>query len=67
MKASFRWMQLISEDNHLPIDEGNVVDRIGKQIGAVEETVSLTSKYQNALVAKVIKKQKIEGSFKTLG
>lgn len=62
MKASFRWMQLISEDNHLPIDEGNVVDRIGKQIGAVEETVSLTSKYQNALVAKVIKKQKIEGS-----
>ncbi len=62
MKASFKWMQLISEANRLPIDEGDVIDRIGKQIGAVEETVSLTSKYQNALIVKVIKKQKIDGS-----
>ncbi len=55
MKASLRWMQWYGKDSqalHAPIDE--LVQKIGAQLGAIEEIENLGEKYQGIVVAKVV-------------
>ncbi len=51
MKVSINWLKEFV-DIDLPVDE--LVKKIGAQLGAVEEVVDLSKKYQGIVVAKVI-------------
>jgi len=51
MKISLNWIKKYAKVD-LPIDQ--LVDKIGSQLGAVEEVIDLGAKYQGAVVAKVV-------------
>ena len=54
MKVSLNWMKWYGGQGlDTPIDE--LVERIGAQLGAVEEVENLGAKYQGVVVAKVVK------------
>lgn len=55
MKVSVNWIKEYV-DIDVSIDE--LVDRIGKQLGAVEEVIDLGAKYQGIIVAKVVSCEK---------
>ncbi len=50
MKVSLNWLKEYTEIN---ISNDALVDKIGSQIGAVEEVVDLSKKYQGIIVARV--------------
>jgi len=52
MKISLNWIKQFVDFELPPIDE--LVERIGSQLGAVEETEDLGAKYQGVLVVKVV-------------
>ncbi|MBI4034556.1 phenylalanine--tRNA ligase subunit beta [Candidatus Saccharibacteria bacterium] len=63
MKVSLNWVEWINEKygcaaNPAPKGVDDLVDRIGRQLGAVEEVIDLGQKYQGIVVAKVIKSEK---------
>jgi phenylalanyl-tRNA synthetase beta chain len=60
MKVSTQWLQEYI-DFPLP-DTTELVERIGAQLGAVEETTDLGAKYVGAVVVKVIECSKLENS-----
>lgn len=54
MKVSVNWMkQFGGQGLDAPVDE--LVERIGAQLGAVEEVEDLTQKYRGIVIAKVVK------------
>jgi phenylalanyl-tRNA synthetase beta chain len=61
MKVSLNWVkEFIKVD--LPVDE--LVEKIGAQLGAVEEVVNLGEKYQKIVIVKVVSCEKHEGADK---
>jgi phenylalanyl-tRNA synthetase beta chain len=55
MKVSLNWIKEYTEIE-LPIDE--LVQKIGEQLGAVEEVIDLGQKYQGIVIAKVVSCEK---------
>jgi len=55
MKVSLNWIKQISEVD-LPVDK--LVEKIGTQLGAVEEVIDVGKKYQGLLIVKVIECEK---------
>src|SRR5581483_7488374 len=51
MKVSLNWVKEFTSVN-LPVDD--LVEKIGMQLGAVEETQDLGKKYKDILVVKVV-------------
>jgi len=60
MKVSLKWVRQYLDFDLPPVQE--LVDRIGAQLGAVEEVVNLGEKYQGIVVVKVVECQKLENS-----
>lgn len=63
MKVSLNWVRSINEkykSSSGPAPDGvdKLVEKIGAQLGAVEEVIDLGKKYEKALIAKVAKCQK---------
>ncbi|HET7060169.1 MAG TPA: phenylalanine--tRNA ligase subunit beta [Candidatus Saccharimonadales bacterium] len=56
MKVSVNWLKQFLDFELPPVDE--LADKIGVQLGAVEEVVDLGAKYQGIIVAKVVKVEK---------
>jgi phenylalanyl-tRNA synthetase beta chain len=54
MKISVNWVREFT-DVKLPIDE--LVDKIGAQLGGVEEVIDLAAKYKGVIIAKIVKCQ----------
>ncbi len=52
MKVSLNWVKEFLDFNLPPVDE--LVEKIGAQLGAVEEVTDLGAKYQGIVVAKVV-------------
>lgn len=52
MKVSLNWIKKFT-DIDMPVDE--LVNKIGAQLGAVEEVINLGKKYEGIVVAKVVK------------
>src|SRR5438874_2386105 len=61
MKVSLNWIKEYTKVE-LPVDE--LVEKIGAQLGAVEEVVNLGERYQKIVIAKVVKCIKHEGADK---
>jgi len=59
MKVSLNWVKEFTKVE-LPIDE--LVEKIGAQLGAVEQVVNLGERYQGIVIAKVVESKKLEGS-----
>lgn len=60
MKVSVNWLK-----DYLNFDlpaTAELVDRIGAQLGAVEEVIDLTSKYAGAVIVKVVECSRLENS-----
>lgn len=55
MKVSLNWVKQFT-DVAIPVEE--LVEKIGSQLGAVEEVVDLSKKYEGILVAKVVSCEK---------
>ncbi len=55
MKISLNWVKEFT-DVKLPVQE--LVEKIGAQLGAVEEVIDLSEKYQGVVVAKVVQCEK---------
>ena len=55
MKVSLNWIKEFTSVN-LPVDE--LVEKIGAQLGAVEEVIDLGKKYQGILMVKVVECEK---------
>src|SRR5437868_2832538 len=51
MKVSVNWVKKFTDIN-LPIDE--LVEKIGAQLGAVDEVIDVGQKYKGVVIAKVI-------------
>lgn len=49
-------------DNLIPTDVNELVDKIGAQLGAVEEVIDIGKKYQGIIIAKVVECKDLEGS-----
>src|SRR5689334_5713787 len=60
MKVSYNWLKQFLEFDLPPVDE--LVERIGAQLGAVEEVIDLGAKYQGIVIVKVESCVKLEGS-----
>ncbi|HWB38888.1 MAG TPA: phenylalanine--tRNA ligase subunit beta [Candidatus Saccharimonadales bacterium] len=60
MKVSYNWLQELVDSNLPPIDE--LVDKIGAQLGGVEEVINLGERYQGIVIAKVVECKPVEGS-----
>jgi phenylalanyl-tRNA synthetase beta chain len=56
MKVSYNWLQEYLDFELPPI--GELVDKIGAQLGAVEEVIELGPKYKGIVIAKVVSCQK---------
>ncbi len=62
MKASLSLMRSLSSGNQFHADASEVIERIGAQIGAIEDTINLADIYKDALVVKVISSTPIPNS-----
>lgn len=60
MKVSLNWIKEFLDFDLPAVDE--IVQKIGAQLGAVEEVVDLGNKYQGVVVVKVVECAKLEGS-----
>jgi len=63
MKASVKWMQWYAKDSSAlkaPIDE--LAQKIGAQLGAIEEIENLSKKYQGIIIAKIVSVKDHENS-----
>jgi len=60
MKVSLNWVKQYLDFELPPIDE--LVERIGVQLGAVEEVENLGQKYQGVRIVKVVACEKLENS-----
>ena len=59
MKASLNWIRFLNDKYHCAADPApdgvdKLVEKIGAQLGAVEEVIDLSKKYQGLLIVKVI-------------
>jgi len=62
MKASLNWMKHYTDVDLMPDGIDKLVEKIGAQLGAVEEVINLGEKYQGIVVAKVVSCDKLENS-----
>lgn len=62
MKVSLKWMQDLSGSNDLPINQADLVMKIGAQIGAIEDIKDLKPIYEAAVIVKVVECKALEGS-----
>ncbi len=60
MKISYNWIQEYLNFDLPPVDE--LVERIGSQLGAVEEVVDLGKKYQGIIVSRIVSCRPVEDS-----
>ena len=60
MKVSVNWLKEYLDFELPAIDE--LVEKIGAQLGAVEEVIDLGQQYRGIVIAKVVSCQKLEGS-----
>ncbi len=60
MKVSLNWVKQYLDFELPPVDE--LVERIGAQLGAVEEVEGLGEKYQGIVIAKVVECEPLENS-----
>jgi len=60
MKVSLNWIKQFLDFDLPPVEE--LVEKIGAQLGAVEEVIDLGKKYQGILIVKVVSCEKLEGS-----
>ncbi len=60
MKVSVNWLKQFMDFDLPPTDE--LVEKIGAQLGAVEEVIDLGKKYRGIVIAKVVECEKLEGS-----
>jgi phenylalanyl-tRNA synthetase beta chain len=60
MKISLNWVKKYLDFELPPIEE--LAERIGAQLGAIDEIVDLGAKYRGIVIVKVVDCQKIEGS-----
>lgn len=60
MKASLQWMNTLAAN--VPINKQDIVERIGAQLGEVEDVSDLSAIYSSALVVNVVKAEPLEGS-----
>lgn len=58
MKVSLNWAQQLSNVNLNPVGTDDLVQKIGAQLGAVEEVIQTGSKYNGIVVARVVSCQK---------
>jgi len=63
MKVSLNWLRYLNDKYHVSADPApdgidKLVERIGLQLGAVEEVLNLGQRYKGVLVAKVISAEK---------
>ena len=61
MKASLNWMNQLT-DGQMPLDAPDVIERIGSQIGAVEDVQNPGGMYRGAVVAQVVASRPLSGS-----
>jgi hypothetical protein len=59
MKASLNWVRFLNDKYHCaaepaPDGIGTLVEKIGLQLGAVEEVIDLGKKYSGVVVVKVV-------------
>jgi hypothetical protein len=63
MKISLKLIQdIVGDDQKLPINETDIIERIGAQIGGIEQVDQLKTIYQQAIIVKVTEAQKIAQS-----
>ncbi len=62
MKISLAFMEMLNQGLDLPKDPEAIIDRIGSQLGEVENVRYLKPFYQDALIVKVVSTKKLEGS-----
>ncbi len=60
MKVSLNWIKQYLDFELPPVDE--LVEKIGAQLGAVEEVIDLGARYQGIVIAKVAQCRKLEDS-----
>ncbi len=54
MKISINWMKQFTDVDLAPQGTAELVEKIGAQLGAVEEVIELGSRYQGVVVARVV-------------
>ncbi|HSW36951.1 MAG TPA: phenylalanine--tRNA ligase subunit beta [Candidatus Saccharimonadales bacterium] len=62
MKLSLNWARYYSNAKLLPGSVDELVEKIGAQLGAVDEVIDLGARYEGILIAKVVDCQKLENS-----
>ena len=62
MKVSLSLLKQIASENDLPLNESDLEQKIGAQLGAIEETTSLSDVYKDALLVRVVTASPLEGS-----
>lgn len=62
MKVSENWMQAVVGDNKLPLAEKDLLERIGSQLGQIDEVSELGPIYAAAVIVRVIECATISGS-----
>jgi phenylalanyl-tRNA synthetase beta chain len=63
MKVSVNWLKSIAEQyqtsaNLIPADINDLVEKIGAQLGAIEEVIDVGKKYQGIVVVRVVECEK---------
>jgi phenylalanyl-tRNA synthetase beta chain len=63
MKVSVNWLKSIAEEyqtsaNLIPADINDLVEKIGAQLGAIEEVIDVGKKYQGIVVVRVVECEK---------
>ena len=61
MKVSLSWMQSLAQST-LPINEPDLIQKVGLQLGAIETVSDLAAIYQAALLVRVVSVKPLEGS-----
>lgn len=60
MKISYNWIQEYVDFELPPV--GELVERIGAQLGAVEEVIDISKKYQGVIISRIVSCRPVEDS-----
>ncbi len=62
MKLSLKFIELVAPDNDLPLNQEDLIEKIGTQLGEVEVEGDYRPVYDQALIVRVVKADKLSGS-----
>ncbi len=62
MKISLNWLQQLSPNVALPLSEADLIERLGSQLGQVDNVTDLSELYAAAVIVKVVDCDNISGS-----